>query len=70
MHFVHNIENFILNGQVVTVFCAPFLDHILKQSLTVLHSEWPKLCGVLADLSARGLTVLTKSDYGLPVLSV
>ena len=24
-------------------------------SLTLLHSEWPKLCGVLAVLSAIGL---------------
>ena len=37
-------------------------------SLTLLHSEWPKLCGVLTILSAIGLngTILNVFKRGIP----
>ena len=34
------------------------------KSLTLLHSEWPKLYGVLAILSATGLYLYTTYDAG------
>ena len=43
-----------------TIICA--LTHITRGCLTLLHSEWPKLYGVLAILSAIGLT--RKLDLG------
>ena len=38
----------------------------LDAILTLLHSEQPKLCGVLAVLSAIGLNYRKPSDQGLP----
>ena len=39
-----------LSGVATLSFC-----NLFKGSLTLLHSEWPKLYGVLAMLSAIGL---------------
>ena len=36
--------------------CEPGYTGNCSEPLTLLHSEWPKLCGVLAILSAIGLT--------------
>ena len=36
--------------------------HVSQRSLTLLHSEWPKLHRVLAILSAKGLTVYIEKN--------
>ena len=42
-------------------FGLPKSGLIDEVALTLLHSEWPKLCGVLAILSGKGLILNIKS---------
>ena len=43
-----------MDGQMKTIPTIP--SPLCGRGLTLLHSDWPKLYGVLASLSAIGLT--------------
>ena len=51
----HNINLVEKYGKLKLNYLFPFLSGAM---LTLLHSEPPKLCGVLAVLSAKGLILI------------